>query len=251
MITRAYIHEYGNGNMEPEHAAVAETLRELGISVELFTTKRLQRNQLQLDQHSLVVGDHPTIALVLKRLGIAYSETSYPECLLPFLGRRIWSTTCVQLLRSASSQTFVPFFVKPKNRTKLFTGFVIESDADLLSLNHFPKDTELNCSEVVHFVSEYRVYVIGSEIAGMDWYAGSEQPAPDKTVIENAITIYGASENAARAYALDFGVTETGETLLIEWNDGFALGCYAMDRKSYTQLVLTRWEQLLENRLSP
>ena len=247
MITRAYIHEYGNDHMEPEHKAVAETLQELGISVELFTTKRLQRNQLKLDNQTLVVGDHPTISLVLKRLGYDYSETSYPECLIPFLGRKIWNSSIVQLLRLANQQISAPFFVKPKNRAKLFTGFVVESESDLLALSHYPKDTEVYCSEVVHFISEYRVYIIGSEIAGMDWYAGSEKTEPDRTIIEQAIAIYGASEKAALGYSLDFGVTEKGETLLIEWNDGFALGCYELDRKLYTKLLLTRWEQILKD----
>ena len=43
----------------------------------------------------------------------------------------------------------------------------------------------------------------------------------------------------------DFGLLTSGETALVEWNDAFALGSYDLDPQLYTDLILTRWEELI------
>jgi len=57
-------------------------------------------------------------------------------------------------------------FVKPKSKTKLFTGLVIESHYDLFRLETLAKDTELYCSSVVEWISEYRVLLNRSKLSG-------------------------------------------------------------------------------------
>jgi hypothetical protein len=39
---------------------------------------------------------------------------------------------------------------------------------------------------------------------------------------------------------------DDGNTALIEWNDGFALGSYGLEKEIYTELILTRWEEILK-----
>jgi len=70
MIKRAYIHEYGNNNLEPEQKDVIEVLKARKIPYELFTNKKLSRNQLKLDEYTFVVGDNVVITSVLKKNGI-------------------------------------------------------------------------------------------------------------------------------------------------------------------------------------
>ena len=50
---------------------------------------------------------------------------------------------------------------------------------------------------------------------------------------------------APSAYGIDFGVLSSGQTALIEVNDGYSLGAYAIEAKSYTDLLMTRWHELL------
>lgn len=45
-------------------------------------------------------------------------------------------------------------------------------------------------------------------------------------------------------FAMDFGVTDDGRTLLIEVNDGFSIGCYGLDAISYAKLLSARWADL-------
>lgn len=63
----------------------------------------------------------------------------------------------------------------------------------------------------------------------------------DPNVIECAIKDYITAPNA---YGIDFGVTSSGETLLVEVNEGYALGCYGLFPHLYAKLVLTRWAEL-------
>lgn len=46
-------------------------------------------------------------------------------------------------------------------------------------------------------------------------------------------------------YAIDFGVLSTGETALVEMNDGFAVGAYSIDAANYTDTIAPRWVQLM------
>jgi ATP-grasp domain, R2K clade family 2 len=57
-----------------------------------------------------------------------------------------------------------------------------------------------------------------------------------------------AAGAAYAGYAIDFGVLSTGETALVEMNDGFALGAYAIDSQDYTDLICARWTELLTQR---
>lgn len=60
-------------------------------------------------------------------------------------------------------------------------------------------------------------------------------------VVENAILEYKSAPNG---YAIDFGLTDKGETLLIEVNDGYALGHYGLFSLDYAKLLSARWAEL-------
>ena len=246
MITKAYIHEYGNGRLEPEHEEVKQVLVSRGIECHLFTSKRLHRNQLKLDAQTLVVGDNPTIQTVLKRLGVNYSLNSYPDSLRTYLKRSVWETSVRRLMMESHGGEFSPVFVKPSQKDKLFTGFVIESQYDLYKLSTLSKNTELYCSSVVEWLSEFRVFVNKGQIVGMKHYDGNPTHLPDKNEIEKAVADFENSSEKTNGYSLDFGVLGNGETALIEWNDGFSLGSYRLDKELYTELILARWEEILE-----
>jgi ATP-grasp domain, R2K clade family 2 len=245
MIKKAYIHEYGSNKLEPEHKDVIDVLEEREIPYELFTEKRLSRNQLKLDNETLVVGDNPTITTALKRIGFNYTNDAYPKSLEKYLGRKVWETTIRKLTSQASFKEVSGVFVKPKSKAKLFTGFVINSDYELFQLERFSKDTDLYCSTLVNWLSEYRVFVNNSKIVGVRMYDGDEALKLDMDVVGKAVSDFENSGEKTTAYGIDFGVLESGETTFIEWNDGFALGAYGLDKEIYTDLLIARWEEIL------
>lgn len=245
MITKAYIHEYGNGKLEPEHFDVKSTLESRGIVCELFTTKRLSRNQLNIDNSTLVVGDNPTIQTIFKKLAYNNDNDSYPECLGPFLKRPVWQSSVGELLKRSESSELYNLFIKPRNKAKLFTGFVVNSSQELQWLNGISKHTELYCSSVVEWQSEYRIFVNKSAIVGIKNYRGDADVNLDMQEVENAITAFENSPNKTMSYGVDFGVLKNGDTALVEWNDGFALGSYGLDKEIYTDLIIARWEEVL------
>lgn len=63
-----------------------------------------------------------------------------------------------------------------------------------------------------------------------------------------AINKLNNSSDVYAGYAIDFGVLSTGETALVEMNDGFSVGAYGINQEDYTDMVMARWEELLKNR---
>ncbi len=63
----------------------------------------------------------------------------------------------------------------------------------------------------------------------------------DPSVVENAVAQF---KSAPKGYAIDFGLTDKGETLLIEVNDGYSLGCYGLFDLDYAKLLSARWAEL-------
>ena len=67
------------------------------------------------------------------------------------------------------------------------------------------------------------------------------------TIVDKAVpNVVAVSEykSAPAAYAIDFGVTDDGRTLLIEVNDGYALGSYGLFYPDYSKLLSARWAEL-------
>jgi hypothetical protein len=63
--------------------------------------------------------------------------------------------------------------------------------------------------------------------------------------VDAALAAFRASGEAPSAYGIDFGVLSTGQTALVEFNDGYALGAYKISSSAYTDLLLTRWNELV------
>jgi hypothetical protein len=245
-ISHAFIQELGNGRLRSEERLVVEELQRLGVPITYYTEKRLRRRQLPLDDRSLVVGDMPCIFGALKQLGMPTPPPhDYPASLSEFLHRRVWRSTLGALESSLITGISRSLFAKPANRCKRFTGCVFTDESDLYRVQGVSRQEELLCAEVVTWLSEYRAYVVNSEIRSVDWYAGDRSVTIDLEIVARAIQALVTAGEAYAGFAIDFGVLSTGETALVEMNDGFALGAYAIDSKDYTDLIWARWIELL------
>ena len=66
-------------------------------------------------------------------------------------------------------------------------------------------------------------------------------------MIAQAIRSLESAGESTAGYALDFGVLADGRTALVEWNDGFSLGSYGLEGGLYTELILARWCELIDD----
>jgi hypothetical protein len=173
----------------------------------------------------------------LDRIGAPRPDPiDYPPELERYLDRRVWRST----LDAVTAGTFV----KPIGH-KLFTGRVWQNSiADRLATegaSGVARDEPVWCSDVVSFIAEFRCFVLEDQVLDVRRYKGDWSKGPDRDTVCAAVMAYGS---APISYALDFGVTDDGRTLLVEANDAFALGHYGLDSVLYARMISARWEQL-------
>lgn len=167
----------------------------------------------------------------------------YPPELKQYLNREI------NIIKVGDLPTSFPYFIKPKDGVKLFTGTLVENKNQLKILNEqYPvtAETELYISEPVNFLSEYRCFIHKGILKGIQWYAGDFKIFPDIAIIENMIKSY---KSANVSYTLDVGVMNYGNsslttTTLIEVNDMWAIGSYGFDGKKYVRMTIDRFQEI-------
>ena len=165
----------------------------------------------------------------------------YPEELKNFLGRRFFKSTYGYFRESQFNGT--PWFIKPADDHKLFTGLVYEGTQEQrLTLGYVQDETPIWVSEVVKFVSEYRTFILEDEILDCRRYKGDWSVAPTRKIVEQAVKLMKGV--APKAYCLDFGMTRSGSTSLVEANDGFAMGPYGLAPPQYACMIAARWREL-------
>ncbi len=109
-------------------------------------------------------------------------------------------------------------------------------------LKQFGIDKDVWCSEPINIVAEWRCFVRYGRILDIRPYKGDYYNYHyDFRVIENCISDY---KTAPAGYAVDFGVTDDDRTILIEVNDGYALGSYGLLYYDYAKLHSARWAEL-------
>lgn len=188
--------------------------------------------------NELIVGRVSTITKKLQSLGVTVPEYDYPAELAGYLGRSIWEDSLESVLKKSD---IWPVFVKPI-RDKAFIGFVLRSEKDVPRLYRATLDEPVLCSELITFETEWRVFVRYGNIIDVRPYSGEWKNHYDSRVIESAVDSF---TSAPAGYAIDFGITDKGETVLVEVNDGFALGSYGIDPVQYAKLLSARWSELV------
>jgi len=207
---------------------------EMGFETITFSNnKELRESNIE----DVVVGYVGTVRSRLNDFGITAPEMDYPEELSEYLGRKIWKSHINEI---NSNPDLWPVFVKSVE-DKEFTGVVVRSPKDLIGCGSCYDNKECLCSEIVNFVAEWRVFVRYGQIIDVRPYKGDWRVHYDAAVIENAVKKYFS---APAGYAIDFGVTDDGRTLLIEVNDGYALGSYGLYYPDYAKLLSARWAEL-------
>lgn len=259
--TRAFVQVF-DGRPSPEGELVVAELQSHGIPVVTRTTEDIRAHPMPLQKTDLVVGDFEWTRTALKQLGVTMPEPpDYPECLQHLLHRKIWRSTLGEVqtfLRSSSESTKV--FIKPASDTKAFSGLVASASKDDVWLEYlleqFPHAFDVWCSEIVSFVSEYRVYVVDGEVRSICQYQGPKEVQLDDGVVKEAVRTLMDSDEGRDLVGcgIDFAVMRKqgdGEaadvTCLLEVNDGVSLGAYdGLSGKDYTDMLIARWARLVK-----
>ena len=212
-----------------------QAFNSMGYSVQLFEEEDI--DTLDITRDTPVFAGVTTFRKIIESFGIYYPTFDcYPEVLKPYYKRNVYEST----LGEVRNKFHVPVFVKPI-KTKEFNGVVLNSILNTIPLANNSDDTPVYVSDVVNIVSEYRVYVQDSEILGVKQYWGDWNIIPSKEFVDEVVKNYNPSPCA---YGVDIGVTASGESLVIESNDGCNLGNYGLDYMFYGEMILARWIEI-------
>jgi ATP-grasp domain, R2K clade family 3 len=196
------------------------------------------------DPETLIVGGIGNVRKRLKQFGIdkPLNEIDYPKELEKYLGRKVWASTIEELFNNEQNWNI---FIKPKNETKKFAGKVVKEYKDFIGLIDKDNPTEIMCSEIVHFKTEWRCFIRYGEILDIRQYKGVWDSKLDLDVIKNAVNDFKSSP---ASYALDFGIDENNGMKLVEVNDGHSLGTYGISATNYAKFLSARWAELTKTK---
>jgi ATP-grasp domain, R2K clade family 3 len=216
----------------------------LGLKREIVSLKQMTRGRFEMTPDVMAVGSVAFVRQALRHLGKQLPEHApYPDVLSHLLYREVRYLSSLlsakQLVRKGNR-----IFVKPA-AWKRFTGFVAEYDNDI-RFNGASNWIPVWISDPVQFVSEWRVYVAADVILDIRFanHGGDKSIKPDTAVITDAIMRL-TQNGAPQGYVIDFGVLDTGETALVEMNDGFSFGAYdGLPAETLWVVMLNRWVEL-------
>jgi hypothetical protein len=185
-----------------------------------------------------VVGSINNVLLALDHLNVHRPDAlEIPGSLYPFVHRKLWHTT---LGEAKQNEENWPVFIKPLKQHKLFTGHVLGVFTDLYKSMAIDESTEILASEPVKFTSEYRCFVLNSQILDVRRYTGSLEWYPDISLVREMISCF---KEAPVAYSIDVGSVD-GKTVLVECNDAYALGSYGLAGHLQTKMITARWLEM-------
>lgn len=218
-----------------------------GITVIRASEKQVERKRVVLSPGVVAVGSVPFIKHALRQWGKDLpAHTPYPASLEHLLHRRVQklpSLNEARALLAAGNR----LFIKPADGWKRFTGFVAEFEDDY-RFNGASRSKPVWVSDPVRFVSEWRAYVAGGLVMDVRYahHGGDRDVAPDLAVIHAAVALLAKDVNTPAGYVIDFGVLDSGETALIEMNDGFSFGAYdGLAAETYWAVTVRRWQELV------
>lgn len=155
-------------------------------------------------------------------------QLDYPNELKKYLKRDI------KKIRLQDLPDKYPYFIKP-TMIKSFTGRVVREFRDIIGI----QDIELYFTEtILDVVSEYRCFILNGEVLGVKHYKGSPYYSLNEEIVIEMVNCYTARPNA---YSMDLGITRSGETILIECNNGYSSGNYGLPEILYANFLKQGW----------
>lgn len=216
--------------------------RKRNIECSFVDADTIRDGSLQLSRSTLVAGGLRTVESAMKQIGMKMPvANNLPDELKEFFGRKIHKTSLGDVRSKWRQAKGESCFLKPLDQNKLFPAIALFDEDDLRTLGSLDNELKVIVSEYVLFESEWRVFVVDGEILGISHYQGDCFVFPDSATIKSAIQKFAS---APAGYGIDFGILSNGRTVLVEANDGYALGSYSLNSVEYTRLLEARWAEL-------
>jgi hypothetical protein len=247
MTYKAYIHKTGRFPSDEWGMSAYYGFQQKKTKVVLFS----DLDKVPLSRYNIIVAGTEYTIKRIKDLGIEPPQALHiPEELNQYLylGRCISHMTFKMFKGLAERDSInFPIFIKPEGYAKEFVaGPVSNRENALLFYDNVPDDCLIMLSEIVDIVSEYRCYVLNGELIGIKHYLGDIRIFPDVRDIDNMIATY---RSQPKAFALDVGITNRGNTILIECNDAWSLGNYGLNDKQYAHMLAVRWHEMMSKKV--
>ena len=233
------------------------------IQLGLETKKFFNVNDIidEYEKGDIVLDGIDQVGFCLKKFDIEPQKFNYPDILKPYLGREIWYDT-INHISNNEKLWSKGYFVKPV-KEKVFSGHVISSIKDLIGCGSCYENYEVLVSEPIDVVYECRGFVYYDELKDLRPYKGDWKYMKymDTELIDLAMKDWKKWDERPNACSLDFGVIkrphkivvskfnngnpkkideyyEDGyDTVLIEGNLPYALGCYGYYGLNYIKLI--------------
>lgn len=236
----------GSNNTVPYNYNIENALEgalECGLEcIPYFTVNEIYNNY---ERGDLVLDGLVQVQYCLNKFGISVPEINYPEVLSKYLGRKVWKDT-INSIANDETKWSAGNFVKPI-KEKVFTGKVISSIKDLIGCGSCYENFEVLVSEPLDIVYECRGFVYYDALKDLRPYKGDYKYMKymDTDLIEKAMEDWKTWNERPNSCSLDFGVVrkkkdtekDSYETVLIEANHAFSLGCYGLMSIDYIKLI--------------
>lgn len=224
--------------------------KELGEDTKTYTAADVFADTIPSSENDIVVGHIDQCRKYIARLnaqGKTPPNIDYPEELKQFLGRTVSKSTLNSLYIACTNEydNMLPVFVKSVDQKQL-TGFVCNHFSDYVKhCTGHDLTTPIYTSDVVQFQAEFRTYIHRHNIIACLRYKGDYDVAPSRSRVEQMLYALRDAKMPV-AYSIDVGILKSGETVLVECNDGFALGNYGVTARIYAEMHRDRWYQMIE-----
>lgn len=221
-----------------------------GVPVSTGAEKQMMRGRVPLEDEPLVCGSIPFIKHAMRILGIELPKhTPYPSAIAEHLHRKVVRWLKLSYVLSILDEG-ERLFVKPADDWKRFTGFVAEYSTDP-RFQGASRSMAVWTSEPVNFLSKWRAYVAEGKVLDIRFadHGGDRSKTPDEKIIHGAVAALKESGEGVDGYVIDFGVLDSGQTALVEVNDGFSCGAYdGVRAETLFKVYNARWQELLKER---
>lgn len=226
--------------------------RELGAEIVKYQTIDEIYNKVK--SNDIVLDYIDQCNTIFDKFNVIPNLPDYPECMQEFLNRRIWKDT-IDSIAFNEAKWKAGNFVKPV-KNKAFTGKIIRSISDLIGCGSHSENYEVYVSEPINIKAEWRCFIYYDNIIDIRPYSKLTLTNEDTSwkhnynvkTVESMIKKFKTWNKRPAACSMDIAVIETdiGEkTVLIEFNDAYALGNYGLHHIAYAKLISARWSQLL------
>lgn len=185
-----------------------------------------------LIKNHLFVGSVEFMKEVFKRVGKVVPSMKPAQEV-----KQLWISDAIDRVKSGQK-----LFIKPVE-TKLFSGMVFDNMC-IGMLEKFPDETEVYVCEPFNnpIVSEWRLYVRNKEVVEARNYSGSFKKVPNWIYADFILT---SGEKFPSCFTLDLALLKNGETVVVEYNDMWAIGNYGMDNSLYYKLLRERYYEII------